>query len=253
MAKGEIYGYARVSTPKQSIDRQIRNIKAGYPDAVIITDKYTGLRLDRPGWVKLYKRVKAGDSIVFDSVSRMSRNAEEGFLIYEELYNRGVELVFLKERHIDTETYKKAIEGQIQLTINSGNAPADEFIARISDAINGYLLALAKEQIRLAFEQAEKEVQDLHQRTKEGIRERKRKNERIALGLEEGTIKPVGQRAGAKLVTKKSIAAKEDILKYSKDFNGTLPDSKCIQMVGVNRNTFYKYKRELKEELAGGE
>ncbi len=39
----------------------------------------------------------------------------------------------------------------------------------ILDGVNKYLLALAKEQIRLAFEQAEKEVQDLHQRTAEGI------------------------------------------------------------------------------------
>lgn len=232
----KVYGYARVSTLKQNIERQIRNIKALYPDAIIVTDEYTGTKLDRPGWTKLYKQVKTGDVIVFDSVSRMSRNADEGFLIYEELFYKGVELIFLKERHIDTATYKKAIDGQIQLAINSGNAAADELISGISDAINQYLLALAKEQIRLAFEQAEKEVEDLHQRTKEGI-ETARLNG-----------KQIGQKPGAKLTTKKSIAAKEIIMKHSKDFNGSLSDQECMKLTELARNTFYKYKRELKEE-----
>lgn len=231
----KVYGYARVSTLKQNIERQIRNIKAIYPNAYIVTDEFTGTKFGRPGWTKLYKQVKTGDVIVFDSVSRMSRDAEEGFLIYEELFYKGVELIFLRERHIDTATYKKAIDGQIQLAINSGNAAADELISGISDAINKYLLALAKEQIRLAFEQAEKEVEDLHQRTKEGI-ETARMNG-----------KQIGQKPGAKLTTKKSIAAKEIIVKHSKDFKGNLSDQECMKLTGLARNTFYKYKRELKE------
>ena len=48
-----IYGYCRVSRRTQNIERQIRNIKAKYPDAVIVTDEYTGTRLDRPGWTRL--------------------------------------------------------------------------------------------------------------------------------------------------------------------------------------------------------
>ena len=54
--------------------------------------------------------------MVFDSVSRMSRNAEEGFSLYEDLYNKGIQLVFLKEHHIDTETYKKALSGSVAMT-----------------------------------------------------------------------------------------------------------------------------------------
>ncbi len=87
-----IYGYARISRPSQSIDRQIRNIKASYPDAVIVQEAYTGTRMDRPEWSKLYKRVVSGDTIVFDSVSRMSRNADEGVQTYFELYERGIRL-----------------------------------------------------------------------------------------------------------------------------------------------------------------
>ena len=82
-----IYGYCRISTAKQSIDRQIRNIKAEYPTAHIVQEAYTGTSIFRPEWMKLYRVLKAGDTVVFDSVSRMSRNAEEGFALYEDLYH----------------------------------------------------------------------------------------------------------------------------------------------------------------------
>lgn len=75
-----IYGYCRISTPKQSIDRQIRNIKQEFPDATLIQEAYTGTKLDRKEWSRLYSNVKSGDTIVFDSVSLMSR-AEEGFQV----------------------------------------------------------------------------------------------------------------------------------------------------------------------------
>ena len=111
-----IYGYCRISTAKQSIDRQIRNIKAEYPTAHIVQEAYTGTSIFRPEWLKLYRILKSGDTVVFDSVSRMSRNAEEGFALYEDLYHKGIRLVFLKEHHIDTETYKKALSGSIAMT-----------------------------------------------------------------------------------------------------------------------------------------
>ena len=103
-----LYGYARISNSKQNIDRQIRNIKAKYPDAVIVDEAFTGTTSSRPKWQRLFSHVKSGDQIVFDSVSRMSRNAEDGFRDYETLYYRGVELIFLKEPMIDTSTFRNA-------------------------------------------------------------------------------------------------------------------------------------------------
>ena len=224
-----IYGYCRISTNKQSIERQIRNIKELYKEAVIIEEVYTGTKTEgRSNFNKLLKKVKAGDIIVFDSVSRMSRNADEGFKLYEELYNQGIELVFIKEPHINTDTYKKALTNNISLTGTN--------VDYILKGINLYLLALAKEQIKLAFEQAEKEVTDLRQRTREGI---------VTARL---NGKQIGNVKGTKLTTKKSIEAKEAIKKYSKDFNGTLKDTEVIKITGLSRNTYYKYKKELQEE-----
>ena len=156
----------------------------------------------------------------------MSRNADEGFALYEKLYNNGIELVFLKEPHINTSTYKKALQNNVALTGTN--------VDYILEGVNKYLMALAKEQIRLAFEQSEKEVEDLHQRTREGI-ETARLNG-----------KQIGQIKGAKLTTKKSIESKKKIIEYSKDFNGTLSDADCMKLIGLARNTYYKYKRELK-------
>ena len=220
------YGYCRISRPKQSIERQIRNIKAQYQDSVIVQEVFTRTRMERRQWQLLMKRVKAGDTIIFDSVSRMSGNAEEGFAAYEELFNRGVNLVFLKEPHINTDTYKKALENNVQLTGSN--------VDYILEGVNRYLMELAKEQIRLAFEQSEKEVEDLHQRTREGI-ETARLNG-----------KQIGRKKDAKITTKKSLAAKEIIRKHSRDFNGTLSDVEVMQLTGLSRNTYYKYKRELK-------
>lgn len=225
-----IYGYTRISTKQQSIERQIRNIKDLYPTAVIVEEVYTGTKIyGRKEFDKLLKKVKAGDTIVFDSVSRMSRNAEEGFELYQDLFNRGIELIFIKEQHINTTTYKQALTNNVQLTGTT--------VDFILEGINKYLLALAKEQIKLAFIQSEKEVKDLQQRTKEGL-ETARLNG-----------KQIGQPKGAKLTTKKSIQAKEQIQKYSKDFSGTLKDIEVMKLIGVARNSYYKYKKELVEEL----
>lgn len=225
------YGYVRISTAKQNIDRQIRNIKEVYPTVTIVQEVYTGTNIyNRKELNKLLKVVKTGDTIVFDSVSRMSRNAEEGFKLYEQLYNRGINLVFLKEPHINTDTYKQALTNNVPLTGTN--------VDFILEGINKYLMALAKEQIKLAFGQAEKEVKDLQQRTKEGINTARLNG------------KQIGQVKGAKLTTKKSISAKEQIQKYSKDFNGTLNDTDTMKLVGISRVTYYKYKKELKKELS---
>lgn len=223
------YGYCRISTKQQNIERQIRNILSAYPDADIRTESYTGTKIDgRKELEKILKEVKKGDTIIFDSVSRMSRNAEEGFELYQNLFQKGVELVFLKEPHINTATYKKALQGRIE--------PTGTKVDLILDGINAYLLELAKEQIKIAFEQAEKEVMDLRQRTREGIETARRNG------------KQIGQEQGKKFNIKKAAPAKEKIKKYSRDFDGTLPDAEVMKLVGLARNTYYKYKKELKEE-----
>lgn len=234
-----LYGVGRISTGKQNIERQVRNILAKYPNARIIKETYTGTKLEgRKEFENLLKILKEGDTLVFDSVSRMSRNSEEGCNLYEVLFNKGINLIFLKEGYINTEVYRKALDNQIKLELNTGNQATDELMQTIISALNKYTLALAKEQIKKAFDQAEKEVQDLHQRTKEGL---------ITARLEG---KQIGQVRGTNLITKKEKEAKPLIIKYSKDFDGTLSDVECIKLIGISRNSYYTYKKELKEMVA---
>lgn len=233
----KVYGYCRISTNKQNIERQERNIKAAFPDAVIIREAYSGTKVEgRKAFENLRSKAECGDTIVFDSVSRMSRNAVEGFKIYKELYERGVELVFLKEPQINTSTYKNA-QQQSVAEVNTGDDATDALINAVTQAVSLYVIRLAEKQILLTFEQAEKEVADLHQRTREGI-----ETARLA-------GKQIGMVQGKKLNVKKAAAAKEAIRKYSKDFDGTLNDKDAIVLVGVARNTYFKYKKELLQEL----
>lgn len=225
----KIYGYCRVSTKKQSIERQVRNILALYPSADIVKETYTGTKLEgRTKFNKILNKVQEGDTIVFDSVSRMSRDAEEGFELYKKLFNEGINLVFIKEQYINTDTYKQALSNNITLTGTEVDC--------ILKGVNEYLMRLAEKQIIIAFEQAEKEVKDLQQRTIEGIKTARKKG------------KQIGRKEGTQITTEKSIESKKKIIKYSKDFEGSLNDTEVLKLVGINRKTYYKYKKELKEE-----
>ena len=233
-----IYGYARISRKTQDINRQIRSISEAFPNAVIFQEAFTGTvrSTSRPEWSKLYKKVRSGDTLVFDSVSRMSRNAEDGIKVYFELFDRGVNLVFLNERHIDTSAYKKALENSgIKVDLSDENKTAENTLIKdIVEALNRFMRSKASDDIIKAFEQSEKEVKDLSKRTKGGI-----ETARI-------NGKQIGQQKGRKLTTKKSIESKKLIQQHSKDFDGTLDDACVMKLTGLSRNTYYKYKKALK-------
>ena len=225
--KTRTYGYARISTMKQSIKRQIDNIKSAYPDAVIITEEFTGTKMNRPNWNKLYKNLKQGDTLVFDEASRMARCADEGFKTYKELYERGVNLVFLKESMLNTDIFRDT-----QQIATVGNEIADLYI----ETTNRVLMLLAERQIKSAFETAQHEVDFLHKRTSEG------------LAVARANGKQIGRASGTTIETKKAKEMKARILELSKDFNGTNTDAEVMAITKLSRNTFYKYKRELKAE-----
>ena len=166
------------------------------------------------------------DTFVFDSVSRMSRNAEEGFALYKELYERDISLVFMKEPHINTDVFREAAKNSVPLTGTD--------VDYILEGINRYLLALAEKQIAISFEQAQKEVDDLHQRTREGIETARRAG------------KQIGRPGGKTYVTKKEQASLSVIKRLSRDFDGHNTDAEVMAITGLARNTYYKYKAKLR-------
>lgn len=228
------HAYTRVSTPHQKLQRQITNILDKYPSAIVWKEHFTGTTQDRPVWEKLISTITEGSTIIFDSVSRMSRNAEEGFKDYKSLYERGITLIFLNEPMINTEVFEATKKNLLSVSVETGNEAVDNFFKGNIELINNFLMALAEQQIKTAFEQSEKEVLDLHTRISEGIREAKKNG--VKVGLTKGTT----------LTTKKSIECKKIISKHSKDFGGSLTDIDVIKLCGCSRQSYYKYKAEIK-------
>ena len=106
-------------------------------------------------------------------------------------------------------------------------------------ATNEVIKLLATKQIEQAFEQAQKEVTDLQERTKEGIKTARLSGKSIGGSATKGKTK----------VTKKSIEAKEIIKKHSKSFGGNLDNKEIMEFAKISEPTLLKYKKEIREEL----
>lgn len=240
-----IYGYMRVSTKHQDIGRQRINILKTYPTVILYEEKHSGG--DYSGCVeldKLLKVVNPGDTIVFDSVSRFSRDNITGPEEYKRLFKDGVNLVFLNEPYINTDNYRKALDIAIPRT--------GTFVDPILEGVEEALLQLAEKQVQDAFDQANKELRDIRSRTSQALQKKIAENKNLP---EEQKIR-IGTQKGDKFTTKKKQIAvqriREGIEKgypdeiiinnIAGDLRKQLPDSKCKD---ISRNTYYNYKREV--------
>lgn len=233
-----IVGYARVSTPKQSLRRQIENLKAAYPDIVVISEVYTGSTDNRPKWKKLMRQCRAGivRKLVFDEVSRFSRNAEEAIVEYKELYELGIELEFLKEPHINSKIYRDASERKINIATEGMDAETAALINTVIGGLNDYLLSVAEKQIYLAFEHAQKERELLAKRTSEGLKQAKLMGSKV------------GRQPGQKLETRKAKRAKRIIRNHYELLGGELTATQCFTLAQITKSTFYRYLTEMRQE-----
>lgn len=240
-----IYGYMRVSTKHQDIGRQRINILKAYPTVLLYEEKHSGG--DYSGCVeldKLLKVVNPGDTIVFDSVSRFSRDNITGPEEYKRLFKDGVNLVFLNEPYINTDNYRKALDIAIPRT--------GTFVDPILEGVEEALLQLAEKQVQDAFDQANKELRDIRSRTSQALQKKIAENKNLP---DDQKIR-IGTQKGDKFTTKKKQIAvqriREGIEKgypdeiiinnIAGDLRKQLPDSKCKE---ISRNTYYNYKREV--------
>ncbi len=201
-----IYGYIKANSRHQNTQKQIDYIKFFDNNAIIFQETEFN---------QLLEKVKQGDSIVFDEISRISQNIEECYNIYMELLNKGIDLIFLKERHIDTKEYQRRKERH--------------FITGVDIELENL-----KDNIRLSLERTKREKEQSAKRIKKGKRNSK---------LHQG--RPFGSK---NLETEKASHIKEIIKNQSKDFQGSLSDVQIMKSIGIARNTFYKYKKVVKQE-----
>lgn len=100
--KNYVFGYARVSTESQNLDRQLDALKK-YGVDHIYNEKMTGTKRDRPELTKMLDRMTEGDTVVIESLSRLGRSTKDLIELTELFQSKGVNLVSLKES-IDTNT-----------------------------------------------------------------------------------------------------------------------------------------------------
>lgn len=143
------YGYIRVSTKEQNIDRQLSAIlKEGIEMNQIYIDKASGKDFNRTKYKKLIRKLKAGDELFIKSIDRLGRNYDE--IIHE--WNlitkeKNVEIIVLDFPLLDTRTKTCDLTGK--------------FIADIVLQILSYVAQIERE--------------NTHQRQMEGIKEAKKK------------------------------------------------------------------------------
>jgi len=133
------FGYARVSTSQQSLDGQIKALKAeGIKASRIFTDKVSGSHIKRPGLDMLRLKVEEGDVILVKKLDRLGRDTADMILLIKEFDNMGVAIRFLDDG-ISTE----GTMGKMVVTILSAVAQAER--QRILERTNeGRLEAKAK-------------------------------------------------------------------------------------------------------------
>lgn len=200
----------------ENIEGQEQSILETYPNAIIVKDASE--------WNEICKNLYKGDTLVYVYVSVINGDYIEAIKLYKYFYDKEINLVFLKEPHLNTDVFNKALDNCLS------------YNGLKSDMACKALMTLVGEQIRIAIEEPIKESVCINQRKNYGD------------GKNCTNEKQVGQKKGAKLTTKKSIKMKEIILNTSKDFNGTLTDPEMLEFTKLARGTYYKYKRELRQE-----
>ena len=154
----------------------------------------------------------------------MARDEDDGVKEYLDLYKRKVNLFFFVEPGINTDVYREACQMQIPRTGTE--------VDIILEAIEAYQVKLAEKQVRIAFQQAQKELDDLRQRTIEGLETARRSGKQLG-------------RPRGRCITEKERKAKNIILQRDTLFGGDLCPSDCMKVIGISRGTYYKYRNDL--------
>ena len=250
-----IYGYSRVSTNKQSHIRQIEAIQKAYPECVLIyKDNCTGRTQNRDNWNKLKKRIKTGDTIIFEDVCRMSRNAEEGFAEYKELFAQGIELVFVHHPHVNTAKYRELLKENAENPIGkkfeelrnlkTGDEAIDTMLSGVFGSIQTFIETInmqnVEKDIIQAFDEAEKEITYLSQRTKDGMK------------AHHASEKIIEKKTGMQYRTEKILKRMITVLTYSRYFHiselNIHDDSGTAKQAEVSVRTVIRIRERILQE-----
>lgn len=111
---GRVFGYARVSSRDQNLARQLDALLGfGIERQMIVTDKASGKDFARPGYRRLVRRMRAGDTLVIKSIDRLGRSYEDVIEEWHRLTKeRRVQIVVLDMPLLDTRTKRGGLTGE---------------------------------------------------------------------------------------------------------------------------------------------
>ena len=210
-----LYGYARVSSREQNLERQIAALlNAGVEERNIFKEKKSGKNFqDREEYQKLLNVLNVGDTVILTELDRLGRNMQEIEKEYNRLVvGRGCNLKFLKEDFLST--------------TSSGDNPL------FRDVVQPILL-------KLMGYMAQKEREKTLQRQRDAYNNME-KDAKGRLITKAGKV--IGRQA-------KYNSLKEDEKKLIKDWiNGKISCLRVSKILTISRPTLYKIKREYLEE-----
>ena len=210
-----IYGYARVSSREQNLDRQITALlDAGVEERNIFKEKKSGKNFqDREEYQKLLNILNVGDTVILTELDRLGRNMQEIEKEYQRLVvGRGCHLKFIKEDFLST-------------TSSGDNSLFKDVVQPILLKLMGYM--------------AQQEREKTLQRQRDAYNNMQR-DEKGRLIAKNGKV--IGRQA-------KYNSLKEDEKKLIKDWiNGKISCLRVSKILTISRPTLYKIKREFLEE-----
>ena len=216
-----VFAYMRISTQeerkKQRFDRQERSLEKyakehGIEYLLVFREDVSGKNFeDRKQWNNLERLLHSGDTVVFKDVSRFTREAENGYAKYMDLFHKGINLVFIDNATISTDYIRQLLHV----------AEEQDLVARTSLESTVKLLLIVE------LDRVEKERLTLIKRTRDGIA---------------ASEKPSGRAKGH--LDKMTPELEADIKRYLND--RSITQISLMQKHKVSRNTLKKYVAIIK-------
>ena len=224
------FGYCSSGCTRPQFEKQVDNINRKYPNAIIIKELYSKTLTDRTELKKLLSQLDKEDTLIVNSMERLSREPDQLFTYYKEMAQKGVNLIFINQPYMNTEVFASAHEA-----MTMGLPESDD------KAISEGLDKLLSMQISRILEKYREDLQEQRAHMRESFEQAKMEG------------KQIGRVKGKKYESRKSFMVKELIRKYNQNYGGSMNDVQTMEQIRsemgtISRNTYYKYKKELSEE-----
>lgn len=212
MDNTKVFGYVRVSSTDQNIDRQIHKMLAlGIAERDIFIDKASGKNFDRLNYQTLKRILRSGDLIYIDALDRLGRSYDDIIHEWKEITRKiNADIVILENQTLfDSRKFKEM--GDV------GKLMEDQFLSLLS-----YV--------------ADQERKKILRRQAEGIEAARKK----------------GKHLGRPRITLETLSKKQIELidkNYTKWKNKKITATAFMELIGLKRNTFYKILKEYEETL----